>query len=86
MAPIIDDTLSEAGEYGIFWGNSLANYYTGATGIALAEEIDSLGRKWYFVLMNPEARPQWELYSEHHGVNSEERARLAGWIESQYIR
>ncbi|MDD4051362.1 MAG: hypothetical protein PHR28_05620 [candidate division Zixibacteria bacterium] len=84
--PVVDDEVMEDEDHRIAHGNVLVDYSISAAGIVLGEEVDSLGMMWEFVLMNSDAKPTWEFYTDHRGGNSEERARIVGWIEAPYLR
>jgi hypothetical protein len=87
FSPLIDDTTQ-------VWigkernGNSLGKIKAGSIGYALGEEVDSTGRIWWFVAMNPDTKIDESVFYDDLGRGDEIEIapyRL-GWISSRYVK
>ena len=64
-------------------GNIIAEYPKNSKGIALAEEIDQTGRKWWFVLMYNNITPLSNAL--YHGNNNESPYFSYGWMSNNFL-
>lgn len=62
-------------------GNALAEYASGARGIALAERTDATGRVWWFVRMDGATPPRDAQFEDQEGAPTD---RL-GWMSSRFL-
>jgi len=64
-------------------GNSLGEIKIGSIGYALAEEVDSTGRVWWFVAISPNA----EIYnSMYYTEKTKPNTYKMGWISSRFVK
>ena len=64
-------------------GNIIAEYPKNSEGIALAEEIDQTGKKWWFVLMYNNITPLNTVL--YHGNNNESPYFSYGWMSHNFL-
>lgn len=64
-------------------GNTIAEYPKNSKGIALAEEIDQTGKKWWFVLMYNNITPLSNAL--YHGNNNENPYFSYGWMSNNFL-
>jgi hypothetical protein len=82
--PVIDDTTYEEGERQFeSIGNVIAEFPAGTKGVAIAENTDSTGRIWWFVIMDRDVVPSLSIF--HSGNNSEYPYKVSGWMSSRYL-
>lgn len=80
ISPKIDNETDYWG-HGEF-GNDIATYPKGSTGIALAESTDDTGRVWWFVKMTNNIGNKGIFMD---GDNNEEPYYSYGWVSSRYV-
>jgi hypothetical protein len=83
FAPVIDDTTE-------VWycgepqnGNSMGKIKSGSIGYALAEKVDSSGRVWWFVALEPDSEIIDSLYYDNDIRSDSYRL---GWISSRFVK
>jgi len=83
FSPMIDDT-TEIGYCGELQnGNSLGKIKSGSIGYALAESVDSIGRVWWFVAIEPTS----EIYeSIYYNEAIAPNTYKLGWISSKFVK
>jgi len=69
------------------WGNILAKIPRGSRGFALAQQTDTFGIRWTFVVLQPSVQPLYTMMyqsaaSSEYGIGSQ----MAGWIEEDSLR
>jgi hypothetical protein len=80
--PVIDDKYDEQEsdfEQKPVYGNALAEFNKGSKGEAIAEKPDETGRVWWFVIMDPDAKAE---YNRFYG---DQKASKAGWMSSRFL-
>ena len=83
FSPVIDDITE------VFYcgepqnGNSLGKIKSGSTGYALAEQVDTTGRIWWYVAMLPQSEIYEAMY--HDDVINPDFYKL-GWISSRFVK
>jgi hypothetical protein len=83
FSPVIDDT-TEVGYCGMdINGNSLGKLKSGSIGYALAENVDSTGRIWWFVAIEPVSEIYESIYYDE--TRSPDTYKL-GWISSRFVK
>ena len=83
FSPVIDDS-TEVGYCGIEEnGNSLGKLKSGSIGYALAESVDSTGRIWWFVAIEPTSEIYKSIY--YDDTISPDTYKL-GWISSRFVK
>jgi len=83
FSPMIDDAM-EVGYCGMeVKGNSLGKLKLGSIGYALAESIDSTGRVWWFVAIEPTSEIYESIY--YDDAISPDTYKL-GWISSRFVK
>ena len=83
FSPVIDDTteVNFCGDERN--GNSLGKIKSGSIGYALAEKIDSTGRVWWFVAIDPKSEIYESLY--YSDKICPDSYKL-GWISSRFVK
>jgi hypothetical protein len=71
------DAAASAAEKRQVYGNIVAEFASGAKGLAFSELKDIRGVQWWFVVMQKEARPVSSRFSE------DPEGLKAGWMEAQ---
>lgn len=61
------------------YGNTLAEFSKGSKGEAIAEKPDDTGRVWWFVIMDSDAKAE---YNRFYG---DQTASKAGWMSSRFL-
>jgi hypothetical protein len=80
--PVINDkydAYESDFEHKPVYGNTLAEFSKGSKGEAIAEKSDETGRVWWFVIMDPDARAE---YNRFYG---DQTASKAGWMSSRFL-
>lgn len=81
--PVIDDKYNELDsdfERMPVYGNTLAKFLKGSKGEAIAEKEDEIGRVWWFVIMDADAKVE---YNRFHDDANEYKA---GWMSSRFLK
>jgi hypothetical protein len=83
FSPVIDNT-TEVGYCGMeITGNSLGKLKSGSVGYALAESVDSTGRVWWFVAIDPTSEIYESIYYNDTIIPNTYKL---GWISSRFVK
>lgn len=80
--PVIDDKHDEQEsdfEGMPIYGNALAEFGKGSKGEAIAEKPDETGRVWWFVIMDGDAKVEYDRFY------GDQKASKAGWMSSRFL-
>jgi hypothetical protein len=88
FSPVIDDTTE------VYYcgepenGNSLGKIKSGSIGYALAEQVDTTGRIWWYVAMSPNSKIYESVYynDEVHYYYPLNNTYKLGWISSRFVK